>query len=94
MNLDQINTPSDLLKENNKLSDEKQKRLELLKEVIDQGPTVGLNLVKIVIEKLISFHQDGLKTKIEEENIEQILYWTTDLNHLQQVSNLLEKVEM
>ena len=94
MNLDQINTPQDLLKENNKLSDEKQKRLELLKEVIDQGPTVGLNLVKIVVEKLISFHQDGLKTKIEEEDIEQILYWTTDLNTLQQVSNLLEKVEM
>ena len=94
MNLDQVNTPQDLLDENTKLSDEKQKRLELLKEVIDQGPTVGLNLVKIVIEKLISFHQDGLKTKIEEENIEQILYWTTDLNTLQTVSNLLEKVEM
>ena len=94
MNLDQVNTPSDLMEENNKLSEEQQTRLRLLSEVIDQGPTVGLNMVKVIVEKLISFHQDGLKTKIEEENIEQILYWTTDLNTLQTVSNLLEKVEM
>ena len=94
MNLDQVNTPSDLLDENNKLSEEQQTRLRLLSEVIDQGPTVGLNMVKVLIEKLISFHQDGLKTKIEKEELEQILYWTTDLTILQQVSTMLEKVEM
>ena len=94
MNLDQVNTPSDLQKENNKLDEDQQRKLQLLSQVLDEGPTTGLNLVKIVVEKLISFHQDGLKTKIQEEDLEQILYWTTDLTILQQVSNMLEKVDM
>ena len=94
MNLDQVNTPSDLQKENNKLDEDQQRKLQLLSQVLDEGPTTGLNLVKIVVEKLISFHQDGLKTKIQEEDLEQILYWTTDLTILQQVSTMLEKVDM
>ena len=94
MNLDSVNTPADLEKENNKLSEEQQTRLRLLSEVIEQGPTVGLNLVKVVIEKLVTYHQEGLKEKVKEEDLEQILYWTTDLNTLQTVSTLLEKVEL
>ena len=92
MNLEQVNTPQDLVEQNNTQTDE-ERVTKLLSSVLEEGPKVGLEFVKILVEKLETFHVTMLKDKIEDEDMEQIVFWTTDLTKLQNVMDILKDVQ-
>ncbi len=92
MNLEQVNTPQDLVEQNNTQTDE-ERVTKLLSSVLEEGPKVGLEFVKILVEKLETFHVTMLKDKIENEDMEQIVFWSTDLTKLQNVMDILKDVQ-
>ena len=93
MNLEQINTPQDLIEQNNVETDQERVK-KLIDSVIEEGPETGLFITKVILEKLETFHKSMLDEKIEEGDHEQSIYWTVDLTRLENVISILDNVKL
>ena len=93
MNLESINTPADLVEQNNQNTDvEEAKRLaELFESVLAEGPSYGLVVVKSVLDRLISYHEAGLEETDTPEGTE---IWTRDLTKLQIARATVDEVDV
>jgi len=96
MDFNSITTPAELIEQNNtperpEMTDDGERCIKLLDDVLSEGPKVGLCMTKIIIEKLITMHQVNVD---DREGKEEIIAWQTDLTKLQMVSDLLDDVEL
>ena len=98
MDFSSIITPSDLVEQNNtpvsEMTEDGERCIKLLEDVLQEGPEVGLALTKIIIEKLVTMHQENVEHRQESGDMEEALLWNTDLTKLKMVSELLHYVEL
>ncbi len=93
MNLEQVNTPQDLIEQNNVETDQERVK-KLIDSIIEEGPETGLFITKVILEKLETFHKSMLDEKLEEGDNEQSIYWTVDLTRLENVISILDNVKL
>lgn len=93
MDFSSITTPAELVEQNNtpKMTEDGERCIKLLDDVLSEGPQVGLAMTKIIIEKLVDMHQVNVEDRTESD-IEDALLWQNDLTKLQMISDLLEDV--
>ena len=96
MDFNSITTPAELVEQNKqpKFTEDGERCIQLLEDVLEEGPKVGLCMVKILIEKLVDMHSVNVEDRSESDKMEEALLWQTDLVKLQMVSDLLEDVEL
>ena len=98
MDFNSITTPAELVEQNStpvrEMTEDGERCIQLLENVLDEGPKVGLCMVKILIEKLVDMHQVNVEDRSGDNKMEEALLWNTDLVKLQMVSDLLEDVEL
>ena len=98
MDFSSITTPAELVEQNNtpvrEMTEDGERCIKLLDDVLSEGPAVGLCMTKIIIEKLVDMHQVNVEDRTESGNMEEALLWQTDLVKLQMVNTLLEDVEL
>ena len=92
MDFNTIETPAQLVEQNNQSNSEEDRVVDLIDSLIDEGPKVGLATAKIIIEKLVIMHEVAVAENIEDNNIEVALIWKEDLVKLQAVTTLLDEV--
>ena len=92
MDFNTIETPSQLVEQNNQSNSEEDRVVDLIDSLLAEGPKVGLATAKIIIEKLVDMHESALAENIEDGNMEMALLWQEDLVKLQTVTNLMEDV--
>ena len=98
MDFNSITTPAELVEQNNtpvsEMTEDGERCIKLLDDVLEEGPKVGLCMVKILIEKLVDMHQVNVEDRTESGNMEEALLWQTDLVKLQIISDMLEDIEV
>ena len=97
MDFSSITTPAELLEQNQKesvITEDGERRIKLMDSVLEEGPSVGLCMVKILIEKLVDMHQVNVEDRTERDLNDEALVWQTDLVKLQMISELLDQVEV
>ena len=96
MDFSSITTPAELVEQNNtperrEMTEDGERCIKLLEDVLQEGPEVGLALTKIIIEKLVDMHQVNVDDR-EDKN--EVIAWQNDLTKLQIISNMLEDIEL
>ena len=98
MDFNSITTPAELVEQNNtpvsEMTENGERCIKLLDDVLSEGPAVGLCMTKIIIEKLITMHEVNLEEVSEAGKIEEAMIWTTDLVKLQMIADTLEDIEV
>jgi len=98
MDFSSITTPAELVEQNNtpvsEMTENGERCIKLLEDVLSEGPKVGLCMTKIIIEKLITMHEINLEEVSEAGKIEEAMVWTTDLVKLQMIADTLEDIEV
>jgi hypothetical protein len=94
MDFNSITTPSELIEQNNQITEDGKRGIKLLEDVLEEGPRYGLCTAKILIEKLITMHEINLEEESEAGKLEEVKVWTTDLVKLQMISDILDDVEL
>lgn len=92
-NFSDINTPSDLFKANQKVTDNSTAD-KLMKLVIDEDPKVGLEVVTRTLTALRDFHQNGSELYKEEGDIEAACVWHADGVLIDRCINLLGDIAL
>ncbi len=98
MDFNSITTPAELVEQNNtpvsEITEDSERCIKLLDDVLSEGPKVGLCMVKILVEKLVDMHSVNVEDRAESDMMEEALLWQADLVKLQMVNTLLEEVEL
>jgi len=97
MDFSSITTPAQLVEQNQQepeMTEDGERRIKLMDSLLEEGPTVGLCMVKILIEKLVDMHQVNVEDRSERDMNDEALVWQTDLVKLQMVSDILENIEV
>ena len=96
MDFSSITTPAELVEQNStpEMTEDGERCIKLLDDVLSEGPKVGLCMTKIIIEKLITMHEVNLEEVSEAGKIEEAMVWTTDLVKLQMIADTLQDIEV
>ena len=98
MDFSSITTPAELVEQNNtpvsEMTEDGERCIKLLEDVVEEGPKVGLCMVKILIEKLVDMHAVNVEDRSGDNKMEEALLWQNDLTKLQIISDMLEDIEL
>ena len=98
MDFSSITTPAELVEQNNtpmsEITEDGERRIKLMDSVLEEGPSVGLCMAKILFENLVDMHQVNVEDRSERGLDDEALVWQTDLVKLQMISNILEDIEV
>ena len=106
MNLDTINTVDELLNQNqveptvdeivdNILSEDEEEKTPVdtvCDIVFNEHPNVGYDTLERIVDGLIHLHQEVLTDKIEEKDVDSVVFWSKDLQNLRTIRNLLNDI--
>ncbi len=68
---------------------------KLMSRMIDAGPEVGLDVMKVSVDKMISFHKSVLQCKLEDgAPQEDMAYWVYDIARLETVAEILDTIKL
>ncbi len=88
--LSNINTVSDLIRENEKPNPTK----EILKLIYKLDPAEGFTIAKDILESIAEFHKCGIEQYREEGEIQNVGVWAYDLSLIESSLSLLKNVEL
>ena len=100
MDLKDINSVQDLLRDNNESTDDwdsitrRENRAELTKPIYEQEPEVGMEVAIDIIENLLCFHSDAVQDYLERNETEKCAVWAADLTKLQIALSILREVQL
>ena len=60
--------------------------------LFNRNPDDGYDTIEKLLNGLINLHQEVLTDKIEQEDIESVVFWTKDLNNLRTMLHLLNEI--
>ena len=89
-NISEINTVQDLLKANEETSPAET----ICKEIFKYDPSVGLEIVKEVLNELTEFHVEVANKKIDERENDTVAGWIKDATVLRLVKEMIDEVEL
>ena len=106
MNLDTINSPIDLILQNeveptvDEIVDHVLQEDETDKSPVDticdlvfnEHPNVGYEVIEKILNGLINLHQNVLQDKVNEGEVNDVVIWTKDLNNLRHMMNILNQI--
>lgn len=95
MNLDTINSPIDLILQNEvePTVDEHQTPVETVCDIVfSNEPDVGYDVLETIVDALIRLHQQVLTDKVEEGDVDSVVFWTKDLQNLRTIRSLLDNI--
>ena len=106
MNLDTINSPIDLILQNeveptvDEIVDHVLQEDETDKSPVDtvcdivfnEHPDVGYDVIEQILNGLINLHQNVLQDKVNEGQVNDVVIWTKDLNNLRHMMNILNQI--
>ena len=96
MNLDSVNTPADLVQQNNEIDQPSAADL-IMDMVLAQGVTVGHELTCRLLVAAISLHQDRISEMLESDepvDPKDVMVWTADLQRLITARQLVGDVDL
>ena len=78
------------------LTKKQQKHLDkLVSKALDRSPAVGLELTKVLLEKLANYHKAAVTDQAEEgAELVTMGQWVLDLGHIQSAMACLESVTL
>ena len=86
-------TVTEFLDQQNQL-DERTWEDIMMDAVLEQDPSEGYSLVIRMLTALLGHHVDGLKLKMEQGDIEEVMLWTRDLTKLDDVLTMMKQLNM
>ena len=106
MNLDNIDSPIDLILQNeveptvDEIVDHVLQEDETDKSPVDtvcdivfnEHPDVGYDVIERILNGLINLHQNVLQDKVNEGEVNDVVIWTKDLNNLRHMMNILNQI--
>ena len=90
LNLSQVNTPADLLEQNNEPTPPNTSQLDALTENLDLNETYELALK--LVQRLGSFHQSVVEDLKEQNELDRLVVWAQDERLLHTCYDLLSEV--
>ena len=91
--LDQVKTVQDLVKLNEEQVDEPIAD-QITKAILDKEPSVGIEVVKNILDALINFHEEGTEMYIKEDKAQFVAAWARDVAYLNTARVLLEDIQL
>ena len=88
--LSNINTVSDLIRENEKPNPTK----EILKLIYKLDPADGFSIAKDILENIAGFHQSAIEQYRIEGETQNVGVWAYDLSIIESSLTLLKNVEL
>ena len=88
--LSNINTVSDLIRENEKPNPTK----EILKLIYKLDPADGFSIAKDILENIAMFHQSAIEQYRIEGETQNVGVWAYDLSIIESSLTLLKNVEL
>ena len=88
--LTNVNTVSDLIRENEKPNPTK----ELLRLIYKLDPSEGFIIAKDILENIAGFHQSAIEQYKNEGEIQNVGVWAYDLSIIESSLALLNNVEL
>ena len=95
--LDQVKTVQDLINLNNTTEEQvnvNNIKEEIMSQILDQEPKMGLQLTMDILNALKDFHANAIEVLKKEEDYERALTWTYDLSTITNAMELLSEVEL
>ena len=108
MNLESINTVDDLINQNieeptvddiiDSILDEDETTEDdsvvdkICHVLFNRNPNDGYDTIEKLLNGLINLHQNVLTDKIEQEDIESVVFWSKDLQNLRTMLHLLNEI--
>ena len=95
--LDQVKTVQDLINLNN--TNEEQINVnnikeDILSQIMDQEPKMGLALTMDILSALRDFHTNAIEVLKKEGDYERALTWAYDMSTINNAMELLSEVEL
>ena len=100
MDLKDINSVQDLLRDNNESTDDldsiikRESRAELTKPIYEQEPEVGMEVAIEIIENLLCFHSDAVEDYLGRDETEKCAVWAADMTKLQIALGILRGIQL
>ena len=95
LNINDIKTVSDLLNAQEESVPEDTNRVdELTKLILDEEPSVGIELACRIINALRDFHAKGIDMYIEEGKADHSAQWASDYTRLDAAHNLIKDIQL
>ena len=108
MNLESINSPIDLVLQNEVEptvddiidsileEDNTEEDVSVVDKIchvlFNRNPDDGYDTIEKLLNGLINLHQEVLTDKIEQEDTESIVFWSKDLQNLRTMLHLLDEI--
>ena len=93
-NLSEVTTVSDLieLQKNSEAQEDNSPADSLMKLVLAEEPSVGIELVQRIVYALKDLHEAGVEQYAEEGNIDAACVWSADAARLQTCLDILKGI--
>ena len=91
-NFADINTPADLARANE--VEEVSAADNLMEQVLDQEPAVGLEVARRILVALRDFHDTGVKMYKEQGETDAACAWYADAVLLDRAANLIQDIAL
>lgn len=90
MKFDEINSVQDLVNKN----ESTDLKSDILETVYREDPSLGMEIVKDIVDSLANFHVDAVADYREKGMANECAVWAHDLALLKTVSQLLDEVQV
>ena len=95
LNINDITTVSDLLKAQDDSSDDGASRTdELTQLILDEDPSLGLELACRIITALREFHAKGVDLQIAKGQADHSAQWASDYTRLDAAYELIKEIQL
>lgn len=94
MDFDQINSASDLIKQNNDMLDEDAMVAALLKPIYDVDPAVGMTCAIDILRSLLTWHHDTAKMYIDKGDADNAAIWMADTVTIDKAIDMIKDIKL
>ena len=81
-----------ILEEDNDTTEEDDTVDKICHVLFNRNPNDGYDTIEKLLNGLINLHQEVLTDKIEQEDIESVVFWSKDLQNLRSMLHLLNQI--
>lgn len=94
VNFSDINTVSDLLNAQEPKEVETSVADTIVRQILDEEPTVGMEVCITILKALKEFHGNGVEHYIDEKNAEYAAQWASDYTKLDTAISMIEDIQV
>ena len=95
--LDQVKTVQDLINLNNTNEEQVHSnniKEDIMSQILDQEPKMGLDLTMSILDALKDFHMNAIEVLKKEEDYDRALTWAYDLSAIKNAMDILSEIDL